>query len=100
MNKGIQLSKLFWRTPRGNSSIFQSYALRRFGTSADETAPKRHRKEEKAERLIELEVNNRKLKVKPGTTILQACATIGIEIPRFCYHERLSIAGMNFFRLR
>ena len=31
--------------------------------------------------------------VENGTTILQACETIGIEIPRFCYHERLSIAG-------
>ncbi len=30
----------------------------------------------------------------PGAmTVLQACDMIGIEIPRFCYHERLSIAG-------
>lgn len=43
--------------------------------------------------LVELEINNRKVKVESGTTILQACAQIGIEIPRFCYHERLSIAG-------
>ena len=28
-----------------------------------------------------------------GTTILQACEQAGIEIPHFCYHERLSIAG-------
>ncbi len=35
---------------------------------------------------IEVEVPN-------GTTILQAAESIGIEIPRFCYHERLSIAG-------
>ena len=26
-------------------------------------------------------------------TVLQACEAAGIEIPRFCYHERLSIAG-------
>ncbi|VDQ05886.1 unnamed protein product [Trichobilharzia regenti] len=26
-------------------------------------------------------------------TILQACALAGVQIPRFCYHERLSIAG-------
>ncbi len=31
--------------------------------------------------------------VEPGFTVLQACESIGIEIPRFCYHERLSIAG-------
>jgi NADH dehydrogenase (ubiquinone) Fe-S protein 1 len=42
---------------------------------------------------IEIEVNNKKVKVDPGVTILQACAKVGIEIPRFCYHEQLSIAG-------
>ena len=31
--------------------------------------------------------------VDPGTTVLQACAMVGVEIPRFCYHDRLSIAG-------
>jgi NADH-quinone oxidoreductase subunit G len=30
----------------------------------------------------------------PGEfTLLQACEQAGVEIPRFCYHERLSIAG-------
>jgi NADH-quinone oxidoreductase subunit G len=28
-----------------------------------------------------------------GTTLLQACEMMGAEVPRFCYHERLSIAG-------
>ncbi|MCJ7599466.1 MAG: 2Fe-2S iron-sulfur cluster-binding protein, partial [Methyloceanibacter sp.] len=28
-----------------------------------------------------------------GITLIQACELAGIEIPRFCYHERLSIAG-------
>ena len=28
-----------------------------------------------------------------GSTVIQACAEAGVEIPRFCYHERLSIAG-------
>ena len=28
-----------------------------------------------------------------GTTVLQACEQAGVEIPRFCYHDRLSIAG-------
>jgi len=44
-------------------------------------------------KLVELEINNRKVKVTAGMTILQACASVGIDIPRFCYHERLSIAG-------
>jgi len=31
--------------------------------------------------------------VKPGLTILQACQKIGIDIPHFCYHDKLPIAG-------
>ena len=33
------------------------------------------------------------MEVPAGITILQACELAGLEIPRFCYHERLSIAG-------
>ena len=33
------------------------------------------------------------IEVENGTTLLQACEMAGGEIPRFCYHERLSIAG-------
>ena len=40
-----------------------------------------------------IKIDNRTVEVENGLTILQACESIGIEIPRFCYHERLSIAG-------
>ena len=43
--------------------------------------------------MIEITIDNEKIKVEPGTTILQACQKLGIEIPIFCYHEKLSIAG-------
>ena len=33
------------------------------------------------------------IEVDPSLTLIQACEEAGIEIPRFCYHERLSIAG-------
>jgi NADH-quinone oxidoreductase subunit G len=33
------------------------------------------------------------VEVPPNTTILQAAELVGVEIPRFCYHDRLSIAG-------
>jgi NADH-quinone oxidoreductase subunit G len=33
------------------------------------------------------------VEVAPGTTILEAAQTIGIEIPHFCYHPHLSVAG-------
>lgn len=42
---------------------------------------------------IECFVDGKKVLVDPGTTVLQAAAMVGVEIPRFCYHERLSIAG-------
>ncbi len=38
-------------------------------------------------------INGREVEVEAGMTVLQACEQVGIEIPRFCYHERLSIAG-------
>jgi NADH-quinone oxidoreductase subunit G len=40
-----------------------------------------------------LTVNGVQVEVPNGATVLQACETAGFEIPRFCYHERLSIAG-------
>ena len=40
-----------------------------------------------------LTVNGTEFDVEPGTSLLQACEAAGAEIPRFCYHERLSIAG-------
>ena len=38
-------------------------------------------------------VDGIEVEVEAGATLLQACEAAGVEIPRFCYHERLSIAG-------
>ena len=40
-----------------------------------------------------LTVNGIEVEVEDGASVLQACEEAGYEIPRFCYHERLSIAG-------
>ena len=40
-----------------------------------------------------LKVDGVEIEVPAGATVLQACELAGTEIPRFCYHERLSIAG-------
>ncbi len=40
-----------------------------------------------------LTIDGKEVTVAPGTTVLQACEIVGVEVPRFCYHERLSIAG-------
>ena len=38
-------------------------------------------------------IDGKEIDVPPEYTLLQACEAAGAEIPRFCYHERLSIAG-------
>jgi NADH-quinone oxidoreductase subunit G len=43
--------------------------------------------------MTKLIVDGREIDVPPEYTLLQACEAAGAEIPRFCYHERLSIAG-------
>ncbi len=43
--------------------------------------------------ILNVYVNNILVRVKPGITVFQACEKIGIELPRFCYHELLNIAG-------
>jgi NADH-quinone oxidoreductase subunit G len=43
--------------------------------------------------MTKLIVDNKEVDVPPEYTLLQACEAAGAEIPRFCFHERLSIAG-------
>src|SRR4030081_3105084 len=43
--------------------------------------------------MTKLVVDGKEIEVPPSYTLLQACEAAGAEIPRFCYHERLSIAG-------
>ncbi len=40
-----------------------------------------------------IKVNGEEVEVASNLTLLQACEAAGEEIPRFCYHERLSVAG-------
>ena len=44
-------------------------------------------------KMLKLKVNEKEIEVEEGLTVLQACEQAGYEIPRFCYHEKLSIAG-------
>ncbi len=43
--------------------------------------------------MLKLKVNDKEIEIEEGLTVLQACEQAGFEIPRFCYHEKLSIAG-------
>ncbi|MCQ0969803.1 NADH-quinone oxidoreductase subunit NuoG [Paracoccus sp. TK19116] len=40
-----------------------------------------------------IKIDGQEIEVDPNMTLIQACELAGVEIPRFCYHERLSIAG-------
>ena len=43
--------------------------------------------------MIQLFINNKKYNFDKIITVLQACEQAGITVPRFCYHEKLSVAG-------
>lgn len=43
--------------------------------------------------LINIFINNKLQKLNNNYNIIQACSIFSIDIPRFCYHEKLSIAG-------
>ena len=40
-----------------------------------------------------ININGKEIEFQKGMTVLQACELADVEIPRFCYHEKLSIAG-------
>jgi NADH-quinone oxidoreductase subunit G len=43
--------------------------------------------------MTKLTVDGKEIEVPAGSSVIQACEAAGVEIPRFCYHERLNIAG-------
>ena len=43
--------------------------------------------------MVFLKLNGFEFTVKEDISVLEACKFVGIKIPRFCYHETLSIAG-------
>lgn len=43
--------------------------------------------------MVNITIDDKTVEVPEGITVIQACELAGVEIPRFCYHEKLSIAG-------
>ena len=43
--------------------------------------------------MIKIKIDEIDIEIPEGSTVLQACEEAGVEIPRFCYHEKLSVAG-------
>jgi len=44
-------------------------------------------------KMPKININGKEIEFEKGMTVLQACELADVEIPRFCYHEKLSIAG-------
>lgn len=43
--------------------------------------------------MVDIEIDDKKLEVEPGSMIIEAADAAGIRIPRFCYHKKLSVAA-------
>jgi len=43
--------------------------------------------------MISIKINDFEFLVRPNISVLDACKYAGINVPRFCYHETLSISG-------
>lgn len=43
--------------------------------------------------MTKLTIDGKEIEVPAGSSVIQACEAAGVEVPRFCYHERLKIAG-------
>lgn len=42
---------------------------------------------------VELTIDGKKVKIEAGSALIQACEKAGVTVPRYCYHEKLAIAG-------
>ncbi|EJU01504.1 NADH-ubiquinone oxidoreductase [Dacryopinax primogenitus] len=65
----------------GTKRAFRTGARRGFQTSAKRSAD------------VTLTIDGKTVTVPQGTALIQACEAAGVTIPRFCYHDRLAIAG-------
>ena len=87
---GISLSKRYYADPRLPASrevipFKQAFSSQKLTKNLYPDIPE--------DELVEVTVNRQKVKVPAGVTVLQACEAAGVNVPRFCYHDRLSIAG-------
>src|SRR6476660_5333050 len=96
-SKSRAIPSALWATPRRGrfraSSITSAPSLRRASTSIRRRTSLRLNELLKAAGHMpkKLIIDGKEIEVEDGITVLQACEQAGAEIPRFCYHERLSI---------
>ena len=46
--------------------------------------------------MLKVTVDGVEVFVEKGSTVLQACEAVGVEIPRFCYHKKLSCRKLSY----
>merc|ERR1712153_194899 len=74
-------------------SMLRQASQRVLGRAA-QTAPRRSLHASRPmNNTLTVSVDGKPVEVNPGTSVLQACEKAGVHIPRFCYHEALSVAG-------
>lgn len=73
------------RLPALVASPFSTSSKALLATPAPDGPPKK--------KMVKLTIDGKEVEVEQGTALIQACEQAGAQIPRFCYHERLLIAG-------
>lgn len=75
------------------TKLLRSKALNQTKACGLLATPKRQFSQAPGGEKIEIFINNKPVLVDPRMTIFQACQQEKITVPRFCYHEKLAIAG-------
>ncbi|BAM82506.1 NADH dehydrogenase I iron-sulfur protein 75kDa subunit [Cyanidioschyzon merolae strain 10D] len=80
------------RSTRGRLSTSASVSSSAQPATAAATAPEPPKPPPKPDH-VRLKIDGREVEVPRASTVIQACQAAGVNIPHFCYHERLSVAG-------
>lgn len=93
------VNQSFYRRLLASSVKNESGFVRSFASKSEErkqastASPATKESSKPQPEMIEIFIDDKPYQVEKGITILEACTVAGVEVPRFCYHERLSIAG-------
>src|SRR5882757_5418273 len=63
----------------------------RSGSATTATTPIAAKPRNRKAPMPKLTIDGIEIEVEPGTSVLQACERLGLEVPRFCFHDKLSV---------
>ncbi|ORZ29429.1 NADH dehydrogenase 78K chain precursor, 5-prime end [Catenaria anguillulae PL171] len=81
VSRSLAVRKAVAAAAASGSSSAPTTAIRTFTTSRPRMG------------LVEITIDGKPVQVEQGAALIQACEKAGVDIPRFCYHDRLAIAG-------